>query len=46
VKSEFPKSKILLNTVRQPLQPHAFYAGLLVFDQDICAASFCSCKLL
>ena len=31
--------------VRQPVQPHTFYARLLVFDKTS-AASFCSCKLL
>ena len=30
--------------VRQPVQPHTFYARLLVFDKTS-AASFCSCKL-
>jgi len=31
--------------VRQPVQPHTFYARLLVFGKTS-AASFCSCKLL
>jgi len=32
--------------VRQPIQPHTFYARLLVFDKISAQPHFCSCKLL
>jgi len=31
--------------MRQPVQPHT-YVRLLVFDETLAQASFCSCKLL